>query len=194
MAESALAESDIRMFDSSSLREQPLSEVGKAIQKFSDFDSGWGAMNEGARFRQSVLECATRLADFAKEQGFDIEAHPGFDGEVLVTVYARDVVAEFYVNSTSDIELVEEDMQGNGIKRVGSLREVDAFRTIATLEENRWLTFVSWIHGTTIQDDETDSSVSRFDPVVASMGAVLEASRSFVTPVVTLHPEAPAST
>jgi hypothetical protein len=78
------------------------------IRSFSDLADGWH-FGEGGPISEKVISVALALSKYARELNFsEIDAFPGVNGEILLTLYYGDYVLELTVESDLSINVVME--------------------------------------------------------------------------------------
>lgn len=164
----------------------------RAIQRFKDLEPGWGVMGEGRAFAYTVIERAIFMVATAKSVDLEVEVHPGYDGEILVTVFAGAKAAEFYVMEDSLEYVLELDSIELEHRQISGLRE--AARLIISLGGETWWGISEFsTQGITTQGSETSSSAWRFVRAALTLGKVSWESQFSVKSALPKFPAASAS-
>ena len=104
------------------------------IRSFSDLADGWH-FGEGGSIPEEVIGVALALSRYARELKFsEIDAFPGVNGEILLTIYHRNNVLELTIEPDLSINAVMEvdDME---VSDKEGLSVVEAKEQINRLKE-----------------------------------------------------------
>ena len=115
------------------------SPIEKKIRGFSRLRKGWN-YGEGLSPSQKTVDEALRVANDASLWGFDVDAFPGSDGEILIAVYHGDECLEFLVESDGSVIYVyekagKEVSSREDISLGTALQELDKF---AEKRKRKW--------------------------------------------------------
>lgn len=94
------------------LKPYVLSDTEQKIQNFKNLNQGWH-FGEGIAPSSETIDIALGLVKEAHITGCDVDAFPGINGEVQVTLYYDDEYLEFTVENDNSITFVHEK---NGIE------------------------------------------------------------------------------
>lgn len=146
------------------------SEEERIAESFAEFGEGWGALGEGKPIPRSVIDRAILLIRAAGSLGLAVEVHPGYGGEVLVSVFKDSTIAEFYVEENQIEFVLEQSSVEVEETTLNSVREAEEL--IRKMGEDVCLTFEFWTQKFTTLEGEGPSSALHFSPAARSEGAV----------------------